>query len=293
MLKASMVIPTYYRSNDLCHLFKSLLRQLVKPEEVLVIDDTPTAEIKDLCAKYDAKLFKAGITLIYVKNHRERSISVARNLGAKMAHGDIIMFLDTDVIPYPDYTEKILDTFKKYPEVKGVGGWMRPAARDLDFVGRLRYNFLQRLCKLFSLNQDSRNSCKNYEYPIMLSSTIYCQWLLGGGMSFRSSIFNEFKFDENLKGYSFGEDFLFSNLICMRYPRSLLMTPDAKCTNAVSEEARLRGKELFNIKMRNGKYILTKLWGFKGLILFGRQRLGFLIFEVIENIHKLTHPALQ
>jgi glycosyltransferase involved in cell wall biosynthesis len=282
-LRASVVIPTYYRRRDLSCLFDSLLRQLVKPAEVLVIDDTPTAEIRTLCEEYIARFSWFGVDLFYVKNYRERSISIARNLGAKMAQGEIIMYVDSDIIPFPDYIERVLDVFEKYPRALGVGGWISPNTDNRVFVESIRYHFLQILRKFFSLNRDSRNSCRNGEYPVVLSNTINCQWLLGGTMSFRRSVFDEFQFDESLKGYSFGEDFLFSNSIYKKYPKSLLITPNAKCINNASEEARLKGSELHEIRMRNAKYILTKLWGFRGLLLFGRQYLGLLVFRVIER----------
>jgi glycosyltransferase involved in cell wall biosynthesis len=288
-LKASVVIPTYYRRQNLLCLFDSLLEQLAKPAEVLVVDDTPTTIIKNLCEEYTAKFDKVYVKLVYIKNHRERSISIARNLGAAMAHGDIVVFIDSDIIPNIDYIKKVLDVFKKHPRAFGVGGWFSPIARYQSHVDKIKYHFLQTLRKIFSLDRDSRNSCRNYEYPIMLSMTINCQWLLGGTMSFRRSVFDEFRFDENLKGYSFGEDFLFSNLIYKRYPKSLLITPNARCINLASEEARLKGQELHDIRMRNAKYILAKLWGFKGLLLFGRQYLGLLVFKIIEKIQRQVH----
>jgi len=291
-LKSSVVIPTYYRSYDLFRLFESLLKQLVKPEEVLVIDDTPTTEIKHICEEYNGEFSRIGITLYYVKQHGSpRSISIARNLGAKMAHGDIVIFIDSDIMLYPDYIEKVMGVFQKNPKTVGVGGWFSPNTRRQISAKGIHYHFNQTLCKIFALERDSRNSCKNFEYPLVLSRTIHCQWLLGGSMSLRRSVFNEFQFDENLKGYSWGEDFLFSNLIIKKYPESLLITPDARSINVCSGEARLEGKELFNLQMRNAKYILTKLWGFKGLLLFGRQHLGILFFKVKEGIWKLIHPV--
>ena len=276
-----MVIPTYYRSRDLTRLFESLLKQLAKPIEVLVIDDTPTFEIKNLCEKYKYKFQKTAVRLEYVKNHRERSISIARNLGAKMAFGDILIFLDSDILPYPDYVKNVIDAFKKYPNALGVGGWFAPLQKSKE---GFRYYSNQVLLKLFSLTRDSRNSCRNFEYPIILSRTISCQYLLGSAMSIKRSVFNEFQFDDRLLGYSLGEDFLFSNLIDKTYPNTLLVSPQVRCINYVSNETRLKEKEFFDVQIRNGKYILKKLWGIKGLLLFGRQFIGLYFFRVIKKI---------
>jgi cellulose synthase/poly-beta-1,6-N-acetylglucosamine synthase-like glycosyltransferase len=97
------------------------LEQIVKPGEVMVVDDTPNTEINTLCEKYAAIFGQTGVTLVYAKNCRERSISTARNLGGKMARGGVLLFIDSDVMLYPDSIEKVLSTFKKYPKALVVG----------------------------------------------------------------------------------------------------------------------------------------------------------------------------
>ena len=107
-------------------------------------------------------------------------------------------------------------------------------------------------------------------------------------MSIRKAVFDEFQFDENLTGYSFGEDFLFSHSIYKKYPNSLLITPIAIAIHNFSGQARPKGKELADIVSRNRKYIPTKLWGSKGLLMFGWQNLGLLILRVRARIRKAT-----
>ena len=284
-MKASVIIPTYYRSHDLSCLFNSLLEQRVKPGEVLVIDDTPNTEIKSLCEKYFAEFGRTGVTLVYVKNRRERSISVARNVGANMARGNILLFIDSDVILYPDYIEKVLDTFKKYPRVLGVGGWEKRLI-DYQHPEGVRFYLLQLFDKLFFLWHFSRNSCNAFEIPIELSSTTHSQYLNGQSLSLRKSVFNDLQFDENLKGYSWMEDFLFSASINKKYPESLLITPEAMYTHTISAESRLTGKNLVDVKRRNRKYVLRQLWGSKGLVMFSLQNLGILIFKTVEKLLK-------
>jgi len=284
-LRTSVIVPTYRRSYDVSRLFECLLRQTEKPEEVLVVDDTPSNNsiIKNLCEEFSGEFSSAGMILVYIRKY-ERSISRSRNVGAKTAQGDILVFLDSDTMPFPDYIEKVLQTFNKHPNAIGVGGWFPPSNKTTK--GFLYYSnqILRRLC---SLTHDSRNSCRNFEYPITLSNTINCQYLIGDTMSFRRRVFDEFQFDENLGAYSFGEDFLFSNSVSKKYPNSLLLSPDVRCINVASEEARVKGKELLDIQFRNGKYILTKLWGLKGLLLFGRQYIGHVTLNKVEKIKRM------
>jgi len=105
-------------------------------------------------------------------------------------------------------------------------------------------------------------------------------------MSVRRIVFDEFQFDENLRAYSLGEDFLFSNSIYKKYPDSLLLSPDIQFFDSYSKEARPNDKERCELEIRNGKYILTRLWGFKGLLIFARQLVGLKILEEIERIKR-------
>lgn len=287
-MTTSVIIPTYYRSQELSCLFESLLVQIENPREVIVVDDTPNTEIDTLCKKYAAKFARTGVTLAYVKNCRERAVSIARNLGAKMASGDILLFLDSDVILYPDYIKNVLATFKKYPQAHGVAGWERPLM-GCEFLKGVGYHAIEVFRQLFFLWHSSRDSCNNFEYPIELSTTIYSKYLNGRCSSVRKLVFSEFHYDENLKGYSWMEDFLFSASICKKYPKSLLITPDALYIHANSTEsarARPGGKNLVEIKRRNRKYVLIQLWGFKGLIIFGWQNLGVLVFKAISKFRR-------
>jgi len=285
-LNASVIIPSYYRTHDLSQLFECLLNQRTKPNEVLVVDDTPTADssIKNLCEEFSARFNQGDIILQYIRKQRERSVAISRNLGAKMAHGDTLIFIDSDIRPSPDYIEKVLQIFNKYPSALGVGGWFPPSHKTMK---GFRYYFNQILRRLFSLTHDSRNSCRNFEYPIELSNTIHCQYLLGGSMSFRKRVFDEFQFDESLKAHAFGEDFLFSNSVSKKYPNALLLSPEARICNAPSQEARLKGEELLDTQFRNAKYILTKLWGLKGLLLFGRQYVGIVFLNNEEKLWEI------
>lgn len=281
-MKTSIIIPTYCRPSDLFELFDSILRQTVMPSEVLVVDDSPTTVIRKVCEDYEAKFDDAGTKLVYVKNPRERSVTIARNLGAKMSRGDIVLFFDSDLILYPDYLERIIETFNTYPEALGVGGFMvlPPFAVDVGYYAG------EALRKLFFLHCHSKNSCKYPEYPISVTKVINCNWLPGANMAFKHSVFSEFHFDENLTEYSYMEDILFSRSISKKYPKTLFITPYAKCIHKVSREGRTESLKLRRQKRQNRKYVQTRLLGSKGLLLYGWQLLGLLIFRLIKKIRK-------
>lgn len=89
------------------------------PTEVLLIDDSnenDVIEIEKMCEKYDAK-----------RIYFSPSVAEKRNVGARNAQYDIIMFLDSDCIATPNLLN---EHYKLYTDEK-VGG----IAGYLEFVG--------------------------------------------------------------------------------------------------------------------------------------------------------------
>lgn len=91
-MKVSVIIPTFNRSNKLCRAYQSVCQQTRKPEEVIIIDDGSYLPI-NLEKK---ELYCIGIKTIIKRNKKNLGACQARNLGAKIATGDILMFLDDD-----------------------------------------------------------------------------------------------------------------------------------------------------------------------------------------------------
>ncbi len=282
-MSVSIVVPTYLRPLDLEELFDSILIQTIKPSEVIVVDDTPGDAIELVCRKYGELFNKFGINLIYARNPGQPSAAASRNIGVKLARGELIMFLDSDVVIFPDYIEKITDVFKKYPHALGVQGWI------VNVIGKKFHTPLQIFYGMFFLEHYTRNSCRLWEYPIMLSGIINCKRLSGANMTFKRCIFNEFQFDENLKRYSYMEDVLLSHLIFKKYPNSLFMTPYARCIHKRSESGRMKGKEFEKFKNQYRKYVLTKLFGVKGTFIYFWQSIGIMLVNLKARIASLKN----
>jgi GT2 family glycosyltransferase len=294
IMSISVVIPTYYRFSDLAELFESILRQTIMPFEVIVVDDTPTNEIKALCEDYGGKFRRLDSELTYVKNAKERSTATARNIGAKMAKGDILMFFDSDVVLCRDYMENILDVFQDYQNALGVQGWitnirktkMHPLAMGLEMILSVHDVFVADQCTCISKKLPM---WKN-RYPVPLTRIINCERHLEGAcMSFRHQVLEEFKFDENLRKYAWMEDMLFGFSVLKRYPNSLYITPYAKCTHKWSPEGRMGSKELRKHKRICTQYVLTKVFGIKGVFLLFELYAGSLILETLAKVSSLVN----
>ncbi|MEM1581502.1 MAG: glycosyltransferase family A protein [Candidatus Bathyarchaeia archaeon] len=285
-LQVSIIIPVYFRLKDLSELFDSIIIQSYKPLEVIIVDDTPSNEIKNLCEECKAKFANEGINLIYIRNPRERSAAIARNVGTKISRGDIVLFLDSDIILSSDFIDNIIKVFREKPQALGVQGYMV----NIMNKRRKRYDLIRdAFNKVFhAYYRYPRNSCKLFEYPANLTEIIECEWMSGSASAFRREIFDEFRFDEGLKGYSFMEDVLFSHSIFRKYPGRLFITPNAKYEHKFSPKNYEEAILLEEHKKSCRKYVLWRLFGARGILLYYWQNIGILILSLMRKM-KLKH----
>lgn len=113
-LSISVVVPAYKAAHLLPRVLEPLLAMQKAGEvaEVLVVDDQSPDETAAVAAKLGAKV------LVTPKNGGP---GVARNLASEHAVGDILWFVDSDVIVWPDSAEHIHAAFGD-PEVDAVFG---------------------------------------------------------------------------------------------------------------------------------------------------------------------------
>ena len=83
----SVIIPVYNEQNSISDCLSSLKNQSVKDVEVIVVDDGSTDQSI-------ARIKKSKISLLTQKH---MGAGPARNLGAKNAHGNILVFVDADM----------------------------------------------------------------------------------------------------------------------------------------------------------------------------------------------------
>src|SRR5690242_9733648 len=94
----SVIIPVYNGANTLPHVFAGLARQTLDPAqfEVIVTDDCSTDSTPELLQGYvNQTLF----SLTILKQDQNWGASAARNLAAKAAKGDYLLFIDADCVP--------------------------------------------------------------------------------------------------------------------------------------------------------------------------------------------------
>lgn len=224
--EVSIVIPTRNRSEKLEKLLHSILRQTTRVNEVIVVDDSDDFKTKELITRLQSYFSSADIAISHFMSskYEVKSISRARNLGAKKARGHIVIFLDDDVIIDENYVKEILKVFDKYPNALGVQGT----------VVNISYSHLENsIKKVFYYWHAETRRCRmlpsgKTTFAYSPNGIIPCEWLFGLNAAYKREVFQEFSFNERLLGYSLGEDKEFSYKIYKKYPGSLFLTPYAR-----------------------------------------------------------------
>lgn len=103
IMKFSLILCTYGRTEELNNFLNSLIIQTWKNFEIIIVDQNEDNRVKQIL-----KPWFLQFPIIYLRSLR--GLSVARNIGLKHAKGDIIGFPDDDCW----YFSNTLETVKKY-----------------------------------------------------------------------------------------------------------------------------------------------------------------------------------
>ncbi|MGE0132675.1 MAG: glycosyltransferase family 2 protein [Blastocatellales bacterium] len=127
----SVVVPVYNGEKTIVQTVECLLRQSLKPDEIIVVDDGSTDGTREALRKFDQR-----ITLLTQANSGPAS---ARNRGVKAAKYAFVAFTDSDCLPDEDWLLNLLRGFDN-ERVAGAGGSVRSAIRGLtgEYVDAVR-----------------------------------------------------------------------------------------------------------------------------------------------------------
>jgi len=119
-VRISVIVPVYNGSQTLPACLQALQRQTRPPAEIIVVDDGSTDDSSTVAAQF-------GVTVISQSN---AGPAAARNHGAQIAQGDILLFTDADCAPAPDWVEQMSAPLAD-PAVTGAKGVYRTAQPEL------------------------------------------------------------------------------------------------------------------------------------------------------------------
>jgi GT2 family glycosyltransferase len=172
-MRIAVIIATRGRPHDTEACLRSIEAQTEPPARIIVVDQTTPA--------YDLRAFPE---VLHIHNTALSGLTAARNVGLDtivLADTDVVFFADDDIEMDPRALECVRLAFEANPDAIGV--------QCLDAIAHEEGRLTAFLRK------------GRIEVPV----------LEGFGMSFRATLFATERFDERLRGYSFGEDWEFSH----------------------------------------------------------------------------------
>ncbi|MHA1753373.1 MAG: glycosyltransferase family 2 protein [Candidatus Helarchaeota archaeon] len=243
-MKISIIIPTINRTYYLFKTIESIQVQTVKPDELIIIDQSKN----DKTQKEILNSFSDEFNIKYILDSKITGLAQARNVGIQNVSKDIdiILFLDDDVILSNNFIEEILKVYTNNEKIYAVGGVITNYKKTI--MKTVMRNIFQ-----FGLFNDIRQ--KIYENWLEYSQykMIYTDRLGGGLMSYKLNKISE-KFDENYIKYSLGEDLDFSLRFSRIYPNSMVIAPKARLIHNKSNVGR------YDIRKKYSSYIISCIY---------------------------------
>jgi glycosyltransferase involved in cell wall biosynthesis len=109
--KVSVIIPAYNTAAFIAETLNSVFGQTFQDFEVIVVNDgsPDTAELEVALQPYMSRI-------CYIKQEN-KGLPGARNAGIRMAHGELLAFVDSDDLWMPDYLSAQVEFLDSHPRV--------------------------------------------------------------------------------------------------------------------------------------------------------------------------------
>lgn len=290
-MKISVIIPTYNREIHLQECLSKILDQKKLPFEVIIIDNSQNYEVQKITDNLKSEFEAKQISLIYLRNN-ENSGATARNLGAQHAKGDLIAFLDDDVLLDINYYYEIEKVFFEFPNALGVQGYDK---NHYSAFQKITGSFFQQLIyqfeKIFMISSYFEKD-KSRVLPSLCVTNprpnfnliIQSQWISTCAGVFSKKVFKNFKFDSQFKKYSWNEYLDFSYSIYLENKKSLYVTPNATYIDVQTNKGRMHPKELIYMSEVYDMYIFLKRFDmtFKNIFIYVWSKLGRMLYNLVR-----------
>jgi glycosyltransferase involved in cell wall biosynthesis len=109
----SIVVPVYNNPQDLRECLAALLASADPGAEIIVVDDASTDDTPAVAAQMGVCVLRLG---------RNSGPAAARNYGASHAQGDILFFVDADVVLARDAVQRVVRRFTEDADLAAVFG---------------------------------------------------------------------------------------------------------------------------------------------------------------------------
>jgi len=220
----SAVIPTRNRPEDLERAVASVCAQSRPPDQLLIIDQSPDdASRRRITALLAAS---APIEIDYVLDPTIAGLVAAKKYAVGRAKGDIVCFLEDDVVLEPDYLRNIEAGFIGEPTMIGSCGVVTDLPPLPPYYFAL-FHFFHR-----GIFRDPRvgvhGTTQGHGHALIPSN-----YVSGGLSAYRREVFDAVPFDV-ANGFFALEDIDFSTRVARRFGPHLYINPNARLEHRMS-----------------------------------------------------------
>ena len=181
MLTLTVITPSFNQGPFIKKTIDSVLSQNNENLEYIIMDGNSTDNTLDVLKSY-----KKNITWF---SEPDKGQTDAVNKGIKLAKGDIIGWLNSDDIYYPQAIKKVLEVFEHNPDIQVVYGmadhidtndqyienyptepWNYEKLKEICYICQPALFFRKTLVEELGLLNEKLNYCMDYEYWLRLGS---------------------------------------------------------------------------------------------------------------------------
>lgn len=175
----TVVIPCYNLGEFLQECIESVCRSRYRPIELIIVDDASThSRTRRVLDELDGRdLGDPKLSLRIVRHDRNVGVEQVRNLGAKLAEGEFLCFLDADDLVHPEYFSKCIAVLSRYDNVGFVCSWAKEFGDSSGYRIVPNFNFPFSLLwnQAFSCSLIRRVAYQEAWVPTILED--YEQWI--------------------------------------------------------------------------------------------------------------------
>jgi len=128
-IQLSIIVPVYNNPKDLRHCLEALIANCVPGAEIIVVDDGSTDGTPGVAAEMGVRVVRLLVN---------SGQSAARNQGVRHAQGDILFFVDSDVVVMPGAISRVKRFFEEHEDVAAVFGSYDASPRASGVVSQYR-----------------------------------------------------------------------------------------------------------------------------------------------------------
>ena len=125
----TVIIPVYNGGEAFQKALNAVLWAAPSPDEVIVVNDGGTDASADIAARLGARV---------IRRPAQGGPAQARNQGARAATGEILLFLDSDVLAPPGVIGRVRALFQSDPALDALFGSYDDAPAAVDFLSQYK-----------------------------------------------------------------------------------------------------------------------------------------------------------